>query len=268
MASASAAQTPIDQRPMGVREITDRAGFEPAVPFGGTHAFQASALNHSATCPESKRKGSGAVAAAQCSRMKPATSCYLVAMKIAFIGSHGVGKTTLCFDLAARLKRQDRVVDLVKEVSRACPLPINRETTLAAQAWILHSQIAAEIAMTAEGGIVICDRSVLDNYAYFAHSAGRQPAYDHLVRAWVTSYHALFKVPIIDPPTFDGKRDTSQTFQLAIDEEIDALAAEFGVACHRLDPGNRDGWVDAVLTASGLPLHPPQIDLFRGPSAG
>ena len=34
-------------------------------------------------------------------------------MKIAFIGTHGVGKTTLCFDLAARLKRLDHGVDIV-----------------------------------------------------------------------------------------------------------------------------------------------------------
>ena len=67
-------------------------------------------------------------------------------MKIAFIGSHGVGKTTLCYDLASRLKRQDRAVDLVKEVARRCPLPINRETTREAQAWILHTQIADETA--------------------------------------------------------------------------------------------------------------------------
>ena len=29
-------------------------------------------------------------------------------MKVAFIGTHGVGKTTLCFDLAARLKEIGR----------------------------------------------------------------------------------------------------------------------------------------------------------------
>ena len=68
-------------------------------------------------------------------------------MKIAFIGSHGVGKTTLCYDLAARLKRLDLNVDMVKEVARECPLPINRETTLESQAWIIHSQIAEEIAV-------------------------------------------------------------------------------------------------------------------------
>ena len=111
-------------------------------------------------------------------------------MKIAFIGSHGVGKTTLCYDLASRLKRQDRAVDLVKEVARRCPLPINRDTTLEAQAWILHTQIADEIAAVAQNDIVICDRSVLDNYAYLVHQAGRRPEYDALVREWVGTYDA------------------------------------------------------------------------------
>lgn len=183
-------------------------------------------------------------------------------MKIAFIGSHGVGKTTLGFDLAARLKRQDRGVDLVKEVARSCPLPINRDTTLEAQAWILHTQIAHEIAAASQNEVVICDRSVLDNYAYMVHQAGRQPAYDALVAMWVGTYHRLFKVPVIEPPSFDGKRDVSTEFQHAIDATIDQLARELGVACHPLDPADRDGWVDTVLRVSGLPLHPPQIDLF------
>ena len=189
-------------------------------------------------------------------------------MKIAFIGSHGVGKTTLCYDLAARLKRQDRAVDLVKEVARRCPLPINRDTTLSAQAWILHTQIADEIAAAAQNDVVICDRSVLDNYAYLVNQAGRLPAYDVLVRAWVASYDALFKVPIVDPPTFDGQRDVSQTFQRDIDGVIDRLARELEVECHRLEPGARDSWVDTVLRVTGLPLHPPQIDLFNARSAG
>lgn len=184
-------------------------------------------------------------------------------MKLAFIGSHGVGKTTLCYDLAARLKRQDRAVDIVKEVARSCPLPINRDTTLQAQAWILHTQIAQELATSAQCDIVICDRSVLDNYAYLVHSAGRQPGYDALVQAWVGSYDCLFKVPIIDAPTFDGKRDTSQQFQQEIDTIINDLTRELGVTCcHALDPQAREGWIDAVLAQSGLPLHPPQIDLF------
>nr|MDP9179153.1 AAA family ATPase [Gemmatimonadota bacterium] len=83
-------------------------------------------------------------------------------LKVAFVGSHGVGKTTLCFDLASQLKRLDLGVDLVKEVARRCPLPINEETTPDAQAWILHTQIAEELAAATLYEVVVCDRSVLD----------------------------------------------------------------------------------------------------------
>ena len=183
-------------------------------------------------------------------------------MKIAFIGSHGVGKTTLCYELAARLKKQDRVVDLVMEVARSCPLPINRDTTIDAQAWILHTQVAQEIAAVARGGVVVCDRSVLDNYAYLVHASGRREAYDALVREWVASYHALIKVPVVDPPSFDGTRDTSLQFQHEIDRLIDTLAAAMQVHCVTLEASRREQWVDDVLQASGLPLHPPQISLF------
>ena len=34
----------------------------------------------------------------------------------------------------------------VQRLPLACPLPTNQETTLEAQAWILHSQIAEELA--------------------------------------------------------------------------------------------------------------------------
>jgi hypothetical protein len=183
-------------------------------------------------------------------------------LKIAFIGSHGVGKTTLCFDLASRLKRLDLGVDIVKEVARSCPLPINEETTLEAQAWILHTQIAQEIAASAQYEAVICDRSVLDNYAYLVHRTGRHREYDALVRAWVGSYSGLFKVPVLQPPSFDGTRAVSPAFQLEIDSGIDRLVDAFGVSVHRLSAADRSGWVEEVLEASGLPFAPPQIDLF------
>ena len=185
-------------------------------------------------------------------------------MKIAFIGTHGVGKTTLCFEVAARLKRLDLAVDLVKEVARGCPLPINRETTLEAQAWILHSQIAQEIAAAARYQVVVCDRSALDNYAYLVEQVGRRPELDALVRSWMGTYQGLFKVPILSPPSFDGTRDTSATFQAEVDHVIDGLLEAFEVPCHRLDPAHRDGWVDEVVDRVGLPQEPPQIDIFAG----
>jgi nicotinamide riboside kinase len=185
-------------------------------------------------------------------------------LKLAFVGTHGVGKTTLCFDVASQLKRLDLGVDLVKEVARRCPLPINEETTLDAQAWILHTQIAEEIAAAATYEVVICDRSVLDNYAYLVARVGRRPALDGLVKDWLVGYDALFKVPIIGAPTFDGKRAVSPGFQHEIDATIERLVDAFAVDLIRLDPADRDGWVRRVVTALGLPANPPQIDLFGG----
>lgn len=183
-------------------------------------------------------------------------------LKIAFVGTHGVGKTTLCFDLAAHLKRLDLNIDLVKEVARRCPLPINEGTTLDAQAWILHTQVAEEIAAMAMYEVVVCDRSVLDNYAYLVARVGRRPELDQLVREWIKGYDALFKVPVIQAPTFDGKRAVSRQFQMEIDATIDELMRVFEVPVVALDPANREGWVPAVIAALKLPLEPPQTDLF------
>ncbi|HOX24913.1 MAG TPA: ATP-binding protein [Candidatus Krumholzibacteria bacterium] len=183
-------------------------------------------------------------------------------MKIAFMGTHGVGKTTLCYDLAASLKRLDLSVDLVKEVARRCPLPINRETTRAAQQWILHTQIAEEIALEPSFDYIVCDRAVLDNYAYLVNAIGRQPELEDLVRHWMRTYHLLVKVPVVAPPSFDGTRDVSVAFQRAVDQVIDKLLADYRLACLRLPPTDRSGWVPAVIDALALPRRAPQLDLF------
>lgn len=184
-------------------------------------------------------------------------------MKIAFIGSHGVGKTTLCFELAACLKRLDLSVDIVKEVARACPLPINRETTVAAQQWILHTQVAREIELAAQYDAIVCDRSVVDNYAYLVHAAGRQAEMEPFIQRWLLTYTMLVKVPIVAPPTFDGTRDTSSDFQSAIDRAIDELLSAFHLPRIELAGIERDSWIPTVLQRAGLPLHPPQLELFN-----
>lgn len=183
-------------------------------------------------------------------------------LKIAFVGTHGVGKTTLCFDLASQLKRLDLGVDLVKEVARRCPLPINEETTADAQSWILHTQIAEEIAAAATYEVVVCDRSVLDNYAYLVARSGRQSDLDPLVGSWIRTYDALFKVPVLGAPSFDGTRAVSPSFQMEIDATIDQLVSVFGVDVLSLDPEDRKGWISVVMRTLGMPSRPPQTDLF------
>ena len=187
-------------------------------------------------------------------------------MKFAFIGTHGVGKTTLCFELAALLKKRDRVVEMVHEGARFCPLPINRDTTIDAQSWILHTEIAAELAAQHKAEIVICDRSVLDNFCYMIQ-AGKAPMLEPLVRWWTATYQLLIKVPIVSPPGFDGLRDTDTAFQRKIDETIEGILKEWSVPAVRLESGRRPTWAADSLDAILPLLGPVQQPLFEGEAA-
>jgi thymidylate kinase len=167
-------------------------------------------------------------------------------VKIAFIGTHGVGKTTLCYDLGAILKKRGLNVDLVKEVARLSPLPINRQTSLEAQLWILTTQIAEEIRSAAHHEVVVCDRSVLDNYAYLAFAAGKQRWLEPLVNRWMKTYDLLFKVPISGAASADGVRDTDEFFMRQIDKLVDELVQDRGLTCDRLPEGRREEWAEIV----------------------
>ncbi|MEO6326979.1 MAG: ATP-binding protein [Thermoanaerobaculia bacterium] len=185
-------------------------------------------------------------------------------MKVAFIGTHGVGKTTLCYDLAACLKKRDLAVELVREVARECPLPINRETTLPAQSWILHTQIAWELEAQAKTEVVVCDRAALDNFCYMKRAGGagaHEHALETLVRSWTPTYDYLFKVPIVGDPRFDGIRDMDVAFQHEIDELISATLAAWDVPHVNLAAGRREEWIGVVLETL-MPALKPQALLF------
>ena len=179
-------------------------------------------------------------------------------VKLAFIGSHGVGKTTLCFDVAGALKRRGVDVDIVREVARQSPLPINRQTSLEAQMWILSTQVAEEIRAASQHEMVLCDRSVLDNYAYLARACGRHPAIETFVDYWTRTYEWLIKAPVTGRAAADGVRDVDVEFVESIDTLVDDLLHEKAIRHERLAPGARDQWTMDVLN-----LVCPQVQTLR-----
>lgn len=181
---------------------------------------------------------------------------------MAFIGSHGVGKTTLCYGLAARLKARDIHLEMVREVARRCPLPINQETNLAAQSWILHTQVAEELAAQSEYDAVLCDRSVLDNYVYLLLAAGPQVALEGLVESWMSSYDLLLHVPVVAAPSADGLRSTDPSFQRAVEDRLGREIERRGLTVHGLGATERPGWLDSVEQLVCDALQPPQLQLI------
>jgi thymidylate kinase len=175
-------------------------------------------------------------------------------MKIAFVGSHGVGKTTLCFDLAARLKRRGINVDMVKEVARASPLPVNRKTSREAQLWILTTQVAEEIRAGSHSDVVVCDRAALDNYAYFFLACGRDLAVEKFVEMWMKTYDLLIRVPVISEAQDDGFRDTDAVFVREIDKKVLTLLEASKAPYLDLEREPRANWPDMAL--KGVLEHP------------
>ena len=168
-------------------------------------------------------------------------------MKIAFVGSHGVGKTTLCFDLAAQLKRRGVNVDMVKEVARASPLPVNRKTSREAQLWILTTQVAEEIRAASHSDVVVCDRAALDNYAYFFLACGRDPAMEKFVEMWMKTYDLLIRVPVPAAIQEDGFRDTDAVFVREVDRKVSALLAASRTPFLDLEAVPRTAWAETAL---------------------
>ena len=180
-------------------------------------------------------------------------------LKLALIGTHGVGKTTLAYEICSLLKKAHFNVELVTEVARQSPFPVNAATTMEGQLWILHAQIAAELDATRRAPHVVTDRAVLDNYCYLVNKFGRQPQLESWLAWWMDTYTFLVGVPPIeaDIPA-DGFRSEDRAFQRRIHELLMELlgATPFNnlrAPVMWLNPHERYAWAERIVSAA-VPL--------------
>ena len=177
-------------------------------------------------------------------------------MKLALIGTHGVGKTTLAYEVCSRMKKAGENVELVAEVARRSPFPVNAATTLEGQLWILHAQIAAELDASRSAANVVCDRSVLDNYCYLVNKFGRQPQLEAWLAWWMQTYAVLAGVrPLEQKIQPDGVRSEDRAFQRRIHELLNELLDDSAFAGERkpviwLDERERLAWGERVFDAA------------------
>jgi nicotinamide riboside kinase len=141
--------------------------------------------------------------------------------KIAFIGSHGIRKTSALLAFAAEVQRAGRSVELGREVVRDNPLGINEGATGEAQLWVLVSQIRQELELAPKADVLVTDRGVMDNYAYYLRACGGADAFDvePLVRRWSASYDLVVRLLPDVALQADGVRSTSDAFR----DEIEAI---------------------------------------------
>jgi hypothetical protein len=154
--------------------------------------------------------------------------------KIAFIGSHGIRKTSALLAFAAEAQRAGRSVELGREVVRDNPLGINEAATGEAQLWVLVSQVRQELELARKADILATDRGVMDNFAYYLRSCGGEDRYavGPLVARWSATYDLVVRLLPDVALQADGVRSTNDSFRDEVEAILDRVLPD-------LVPANR-----------------------------
>jgi len=146
--------------------------------------------------------------------------------KVAIIGSHGVGKTSIAQGAKARLEQEGYKVEFLGELARQCPFQLNEESDFNAQFYMISGQVNEENkSALGEPDILITDRCILDSLIYWrwirdkkARELENHPereaklrdlekkdkVLENIVRSWIDTYDAFVYVKVKDE-TWNGR---------------------------------------------------------------
>jgi nicotinamide riboside kinase len=145
--------------------------------------------------------------------------------KIAFIGSHSVRKSNAVHAFASTVGRAGRSVEVSREVVRFNPLGLNEGATPEAQLWVLMTQVQQELELRGRADVIVTDRAVVDNFAYYLRVTGGDDPFsvEPLVRAWSLTYDLFVRLLPDVALQADGVRSTSDAFRDEIEAILDRI---------------------------------------------
>ena len=196
--------------------------------------------------------------------------------KIAFIGSHSVRKSNAVHAFASTIGRAGRSVEVGREVVRFNPLGLNEGATPEAQLWVLMAQVQQELELRGRADVLVTDRSVVDNFAYFLRvTDGSDPfGVEPLVRGWAPTYDLMVRLLPDVALQADGVRSVSDAFRDEIEGILDRILPSYVPADRLLEvrasqvTADFDWWAVAERLAGlvGQPLVEGQLsaELVQG----
>lgn len=147
--------------------------------------------------------------------------------KICCIGTHGSGKTTLCYQQAAYYKTIGKNVKLINETARSCPFLLNHQFNSYGAMWIVHTHIKKELEAIAKSAeMIICDRSPIDSMMY-ALATGCTVGIQiknlyRMAEDWMDTYDKIYYVrPDGNDAIPDGIRSTDESFRKKVEDHFD-----------------------------------------------
>jgi nicotinamide riboside kinase len=163
-------------------------------------------------------------------------------MKVAIVGAHGVGKTTLAKELIPKLNLK-HVPDTAAEAFHK-GFEVNENTPPENQFWILCKQLEYEREHQND---FIADKALYDNIVYSKHIF-EDPHLLRIIKEIVlknAKYDHLLYIPIEIPLVDDG-RSMNLDFQKKIDQEYKHLLHELDLKFHEIK-GSVEERVDQAL---------------------
>lgn len=152
-------------------------------------------------------------------------------MKIAVVGAHGTGKTTLCREIAQSLDCH-YIPDVVAEAFRL-GFDINEETPPESQFWILSKQLELERNTPMPW---VMEKSLWDNLVYGSFSIKDKKVLsviEKLVRD-NAKYDTVFYLPVEFSLVDDGLRSLNVDFQKFVDTRLLEYMHKHNIQYHTL----------------------------------
>lgn len=157
--------------------------------------------------------------------------------RVALVGAHGVGKTTLLKSLEKSLEHEGLAARLMPEIPRMICDAVRDATffrrgknTLLKQTAIIVGQLVMEGQPPRSQGLLLCDRTVVDHWAYTRalfrselQGLAEMAAFEDMLQRHCNCYNCVYYIPIEFGPHDDGTREADPAFQRDIDSEIIGL---------------------------------------------
>lgn len=162
--------------------------------------------------------------------------------KIACIGTHSVGKSTLCYQIADQHKRRGENVYVLQERVRFSPFPIHEAMVYETAIWACTNQISKELEAIQKGfSVVICDRSSLDSFVYAKYydlKCSQQHEMENMALKWIKTYDEIYFIrPGEDhKPMEDGVRSVDAQFIYDIDRLFEEFIETYSIPVKTLYP--------------------------------
>lgn len=172
-------------------------------------------------------------------------------MKIALSGTHGSGKTTLAYNLVAKLKILGNDVVYMPEVARDSPYLIAGKKIPETDFHLFCAQAEAELRYSMKSNILVTDRSVFDRIAYAKIFFPESPyikAMEEFGKHYAFTYDFIFRTSkTYDTNKIeDNLRPKGDDLQIKTHETITDVLEKYYPKYITLDH-NKSNYVDFII---------------------